>query len=53
MKNKQFKEFGGYKSPKAQILGIEPESVLCSSGEMDEVTGNTGADWWVGDDAEW
>jgi hypothetical protein len=41
-----------YSSPQAQILKIVPETVLCQS-KKDEVTGLTGANWYVGDDAEW
>ena len=41
-----------YRSPQVQILGILPETVLCQSAK-DEVTGLTGANWFVGDDAEW
>ena len=41
-----------YTSPKVEILGISSETVLCQSG-IDEVILNTGANWYVGDDAEW
>ena len=41
-----------YTSPKVEILGISSETVLCQSG-IDEVIFNTGANWYVGDDAEW
>ena len=41
-----------YSSPQAQILKIEPETVLCQS-KKEEVIGFTGANWFVGDDAEW
>ena len=41
-----------YQSPQTQVLAIESESVLCQSGK-DEVTLNTGASWFVGEDAEW
>ena len=47
--------FGGgriYTSPKVDILRFSSETVLCQSG-IDEVTLNTGANWFVGDDAEW
>ena len=52
MKNTHMKNEKIYESPQTQVLAIEPESVLCQSGK-DEITGNTGANWWVGDDAEW
>lgn len=42
-----------YSSPQAEVLRIESETVLCSSVVTDEVTGQTGANWLVGDDAEW
>ena len=41
-----------YSSPQAQILKIVPETVLCQS-QTDEVTGLSGAKWFVGDDAKW
>ena len=41
-----------YSSPQVQILKIVPETVLCQS-QKDEVTGLSGANWFVGDDAEW
>ena len=41
-----------YTSPQAEVLRIESETVLCQS-DIDEVTLNTGANWSVGDDAEW
>ena len=41
-----------YTSPKVEILGFSSETVLCQSG-IDEVTLNTGASWYVGDDAAW
>ena len=47
--------FGGgriYTSPKVDILEFSSEKVLCQSG-IDEITLNTGANWYVGDDAEW
>ena len=53
MKTKQVKNERVYESPQTQILKVESESVLCSSVVTDEVTGLTGANWWVGDDAEW
>ena len=52
MKNKQMKTEKIYESPQTQVLAIEPESVLCQSSK-DEITGNTGAYWWTGEDAEW
>ena len=41
-----------YTSPKVEILRFSFETVLCQSG-IDEVELNTGANWYVGDDAEW
>lgn len=41
-----------YTSPKVEIFGISSETLLCQS-DIDEVTLNTGANWSVGDDAEW
>ena len=41
-----------YTSPKVEILGFSSETVLCQSG-IDEVKLHTGANWFVGDDAEW
>ena len=52
MKNNQIKNEKIYESPQTQILKIESESVLCSS-VTDEITGDTGANWWTGEDAEW
>ena len=43
-----------YSSPKAEILRVEPESVLCTSTGTGEITGgSTGATWGDGPDAEW
>ena len=53
MKNIQKKNERIYESPQIQILKVESESVLCSSVVTDEVEGQTGANWWVGDDAQW
>ena len=52
MNNKQLKGNKYYDSPQVRTQMIVPESVLCSS-VTDEITGNTGAIWWTGDDAEW
>lgn len=53
MKNIQKKDERIYESPQTQILKVESESVLCSSVVTDEFIGQTGANWWVGDDLEW
>ena len=52
METKNRQGGAGYCSPQVQILGILPETVLCQS-QKGEVTGSTGANWFVGDDAEW
>ena len=53
MKTNQLKEIKGYESPLAEILLIVPETVLCTSGEEDEINGSTGSNWYEGDGAEW
>ena len=52
METKNRQGGAGYRSPQVQILGILPETVLCQS-QKDVVTGSSGANWFVGDDAEW
>ena len=43
-----------YSSPLAEILNVEPESVLCTSTGTGEITGgSTGAIGGEGPDAEW
>ena len=53
MKNIQFKEIKGYESPQSEILLIVPETVLCTSGDNDQITGSTGSNWYEGEDAQW
>ena len=53
MKTTKFGEVQIYTSPQAEILRIEPESVLCDSIIKDQVTGSTGSNWGEGPDAEW
>ena len=53
MKNIQKKDERIDESPQTQILKVESEPVLCSSVVTDEFIGQTGANWWVGDDFEW
>lgn len=53
MKIAKFREVQIYTSPQAEILGIEPESVLCDSVVKDDITGSTGSSWGEGPDAEW
>ena len=49
-KNRQWS--ADYSSPQVQVLTISPEAVLCQSDKVD-VTGQTGVNWSVGEDAEW
>lgn len=53
METKIYKGGAGYCSPQVQILEVLSETVLCQSPETDQVTGQTGSDWCVGEDAEW
>ena len=43
----------GYSSPKAWVVEILPEAVLCQSTMKLPMNLGTGANWSVGDDAEW
>ena len=43
----------GYSSPKAWVVEILPEAVLCQSTMNLTMNLGTGANWSVGDDAEW
>ena len=53
MKTKNRQWSADYSSPQVQVLTISPEAVLCSSGVKDNLTGNTGSNWYEGEDAEW
>lgn len=52
METKNRQGGAGYCSPQVQILGILPETVLCQS-DKEMITGQTGSNWYVGEDAEW
>lgn len=43
---------GRYDSPQVKIVEILPETVLCQS-DKEIITGQTGSNWYVGEDAEW
>lgn len=44
----------GYSSPKAWVVEILPEAVLCQSTNIFPTMNlDTGANWFVGEDAEW
>ena len=41
-----------YVAPSIGLIEVEAAQVLCTS-DTDQITGNTGASWETGGDAEW
>lgn len=53
MKKSNYLQGGAdYVSPWIDLIEVEAAQVLCTS-DTDQITGNTGASWETGEDAEW